>query len=137
MAIGANMGFRRPVFDALGGFDESFLIQYDDADFCYRAHRRGFTIQFVPHALVAYRLRSDPRSAARRSAQYTFATAQFRAKHGIHQPWQSKVLRGLHHCRVVLSISRCRTPLGRWEYRQDLGLAIGALRGFIRYGIVG
>ncbi len=135
--IGANMAFRRAVFDSIGGFDEAFPVQFDEIDFCYRAADRGYTIGFAPDTLVAYRARSDARSAARRAAAYTLAAAQFRAKHGVHQPWQSKVLRSANHVRKVVGILKCRTRAGRWEYLQDLASAGAALRGFLRYGFVG
>lgn len=135
--IGANMGFRRAVFDAIDGFDEAFMHGADETDFCYRASAHGFTIGFVPDAVVAYRLRSNAREAARQSASYTSALAQFRAKHAIHQPWKSKVLRTMHHCWAVASIWRCLTRAGRFEYAQNLASARAAVSGYRRYGIMG
>jgi glycosyltransferase involved in cell wall biosynthesis len=135
-AIGANIGFRRPVFDALDGFDEAFLFSADDDDFCFRAHQQGYTIGFVPDGLVAYRLRSDARSAARQSANYILAAAQWRAKVGGRQPWKSKVLRAAHHARAVASIWRCRTREGRFAYLGSLASAKAAVIGYRRYGNV-
>lgn len=39
----ANLGFRRDVFDRIGGFDERMLYG-DDVDFCWRAQEAGFTL---------------------------------------------------------------------------------------------
>ena len=49
------MAVRRAVFEQLGGFDESFPRNYNDADFCLRARRAGYTILYEPRA----RLRHD------------------------------------------------------------------------------
>lgn len=55
--IGANCGFRRRVFDELGGFDESFVGGGDETDFFWRAHRLGYPTRAVVGARVAYFLR--------------------------------------------------------------------------------
>lgn len=58
-AVGANCGFRRGVFDAIGGYDTSLAEGGDDVDFSWRAQLAGFTIGFVPGAWIDYRLRGD------------------------------------------------------------------------------
>ena len=40
-ACGAAFAVRREVFDALGGFDESFFMVYEDVDLSYRAQLLG------------------------------------------------------------------------------------------------
>lgn len=49
--IGALMAIRREVFDAIGLFDEGYFLYYEDADFCQRARRAGFTITLAPNAI--------------------------------------------------------------------------------------
>ena len=39
---GAFIGFRRELFDKVGGFDEDYFMYYEDVDFCLRARRAGF-----------------------------------------------------------------------------------------------
>ena len=39
---GAAMMIRRSTFDALGGFDEDFPLNYGDVDFCLRATKLGY-----------------------------------------------------------------------------------------------
>ena len=46
-AVGTNMGFRRTVFDAIGGFDPTFRIGADDIDFCWRAQQAGHSLGFA------------------------------------------------------------------------------------------
>ena len=38
---GAFMGFRRTLFDRIGGFDEGYFMYYEDVDFCMRARHAG------------------------------------------------------------------------------------------------
>lgn len=47
---GAFIGFRRELFDAVGGFDEDYFMYYEDVDFCLRARRAGFQSYFLPTA---------------------------------------------------------------------------------------
>lgn len=50
-AAGAFLMIRRDVFEALGGFDESFYpVWFEDVDLALRAHRLGYSTQFVPEA---------------------------------------------------------------------------------------
>jgi GT2 family glycosyltransferase len=41
---GAVLATRAEVFDALGGFDETLAIEFNDIDYCLRARRAGFDI---------------------------------------------------------------------------------------------
>jgi hypothetical protein len=46
---GAFLMFRRDVWEALGGFDESFYpVWFEDVDFCRRAVDKGYGIEYVP-----------------------------------------------------------------------------------------
>ena len=41
---------RREVFTAVGGFDETFPIDFNDVDYCLRVRQAGYRIVFTPHA---------------------------------------------------------------------------------------
>ena len=41
---------RREVFDAVGGFDERFPIDFNDVDYCLRVRQAGHRIVFTPYA---------------------------------------------------------------------------------------
>jgi glycosyltransferase involved in cell wall biosynthesis len=69
-AVGANLGFHRRVFDALDGFDPQFDKGADEVDFCIRAVRAGFTIGFVPDAVVRYARKDRARTLARQRFHY-------------------------------------------------------------------
>lgn len=45
---------RRKVFDAVGGFDESYFMYMEDVDLCWRIRNRGWRIRFEPAARVVH-----------------------------------------------------------------------------------
>jgi GT2 family glycosyltransferase len=59
---GAAFVVRRELFNALGGFDESFFLYMEDTDLSYRARLAGFECLYVPSAVVFhdYALRFGP-----------------------------------------------------------------------------
>lgn len=67
----AAMIVRTSVFDDLGGFDEAFARDFNDVDFCLRAHRSGHRIAWTPYAHLTHhegasmaRRKADPRESA-------------------------------------------------------------------------
>jgi N-acetylglucosaminyl-diphospho-decaprenol L-rhamnosyltransferase len=51
---GAALAVRRDAFEAVGGFDESFFMYFEDADLCYRLGRCGWEVHFTPTATVVH-----------------------------------------------------------------------------------
>jgi GT2 family glycosyltransferase len=64
---GACMMTRRDVFDRVGGFDESFFLYWEDADYCRRVAVAGFRRVYVPTVSV--------RHIGGRSAEHALAKA--------------------------------------------------------------
>jgi GT2 family glycosyltransferase len=62
---GAAFAVRRDLFEALGGFDESFFLYVEDSDLSLRARLAGHRLLCVPEALVYhdYRLQFGPQKA--------------------------------------------------------------------------
>jgi glycosyltransferase involved in cell wall biosynthesis len=80
--IGASMGFRRTVWNAVGGFDETFNYGgWDEFDLCYQAQRLGFSVAWVDEPLVHYRIRPDWRGTLRQQFGVGRGEHQFRMKH--------------------------------------------------------
>jgi GT2 family glycosyltransferase/glycosyltransferase involved in cell wall biosynthesis len=52
---GAAMFVRRDVFDALGGFDESFFMFFEDVDFGWRLNLAGYTYLYQPQSIAFHR----------------------------------------------------------------------------------
>lgn len=47
---GACLMMRRNVFRKLGGFDERFVLAFNDVDLCVRARRKGYLVVWTPFA---------------------------------------------------------------------------------------
>lgn len=47
---GACVMVRREVFEAVGGFDESLPVTYNDVDLCLNLRKEGYLIVWTPHA---------------------------------------------------------------------------------------
>jgi GT2 family glycosyltransferase len=69
-AHGAAMLVRRDLFNELGGFDETFFMEWEDLDLCWRAWLRGWPSVYVSEAIVRHRVGAVTTAAAapRRSA---------------------------------------------------------------------
>ncbi|WP_067482156.1 glycosyltransferase family 2 protein [Actinomadura hibisca] len=74
-----NLAFRREVFDAVDGFDESFEYG-SDVDFAWRVVAAGYRIRSAPGSRVVHDW-GDPRRQARRSYAYGKARARLYRKH--------------------------------------------------------
>lgn len=81
MASAGAMLVRRRMFDQLGGFDQTFFIDWEDVDLCWRANRRGWTSVFVPDAWLRHKWQATTGSNSRQSGKitplgYRFAISQ-------------------------------------------------------------
>lgn len=54
VATGGLLAMRRPVWDALGGFDELYFAYNEDTDLSLRAWLRGWSVLFVPDAIAEH-----------------------------------------------------------------------------------
>lgn len=78
-ARGQNCGFRREVYDELGGFDESYRGGADP-DFSWRAQLRGRRLDFAPDAVIRYVPRASIRGAFRQKFRFGFTQTQLYAR---------------------------------------------------------
>jgi hypothetical protein len=51
-AEGLAFGIKKDVFREIGIFDEYYFMEYDDQDICWRARMKGYSVFFVPTAVV-------------------------------------------------------------------------------------
>jgi len=51
---GACFLARRDALEELGGFDEGYFMYVEDVDLCWRAHRAGWGVAYVPEAEVTH-----------------------------------------------------------------------------------
>jgi N-acetylglucosaminyl-diphospho-decaprenol L-rhamnosyltransferase len=68
LANGAAMLVRRERLLELGGFDETFFLEFEEIDLCWRAWLRGWETVYVPEARVRHRVgeATAPRLRGRR-----------------------------------------------------------------------
>jgi GT2 family glycosyltransferase len=52
---GCSLMVRRETLAAIGLLDEQYFLYFEDADFCYRARRAGWTVRYEPRAKVWHR----------------------------------------------------------------------------------
>ncbi len=62
---------RRETWDALGGFDESFPMFFNDVDFCYRLRKAGGMIVYLPQTVCAHRSGGSVRPAMGRMVWFS------------------------------------------------------------------
>ena len=74
-----NFAFRRAVFDAAEGFDESFAYG-SDVDFCWRLNDIGYKIRCIHDAVIQHDF-GTPRRERQRSYVYGKARARLYRKH--------------------------------------------------------
>lgn len=46
--MGADLFFKRKIFEQVNGFDEDFFLYYEETEICFRLKKQGFRIQWVP-----------------------------------------------------------------------------------------
>jgi GT2 family glycosyltransferase len=51
---GAALALRREAFEAVGGFDESFFMYFEETDLCHRLKNAGWEVHFAPVATVVH-----------------------------------------------------------------------------------
>lgn len=89
-AIGANMAFRRELFDRVGLFDPRlgagrFFAGADEADLFYRGLRAGYQLRYAPNVLVHHNHdRVTAQQVRRLEYSYGKGGAAYLVKHALH-----------------------------------------------------
>lgn len=134
-AGGGGLGVRRAVFEELNGFDES-LPYLHDTDFCWRAQLRGYTLKFVPEAVLYVRFRESLGSLYRQARNYgEYNVALYKRYRPLGMPPlpKSAGLRAWGKILYQLIWLRDRVDVARWLW--DFGWRWGRIRGSLRYRV--
>ena len=51
---GASVLMRQDMLEAIGGFDETFFLYYEETDLCQRAKRAGWEVWYLPGSVVVH-----------------------------------------------------------------------------------
>lgn len=70
-----NLGVKKTLHNAIGGFDESMRV-LEDIDYCWRIQQAGTKLHYVPDALIYFRFRHTLKGMFRRS--WDMGSAQLR-----------------------------------------------------------
>ncbi|ROZ63030.1 glycosyltransferase [Kocuria soli] len=137
--VGANMGVRRTVLQRIGGFDESFVRGHEETDFAWRAQDTGYTLGYVPDAVVDYTERADARGELRRFRHYGRTSLQLWCRHRDKLPPHGVSARGAVRALVTLLPSALGLVRGTAEHHsaRRLGWALGVVEGHARYRVLG
>ncbi len=74
---GACMMVRREAFESVGGLDEQFFLYWEDADFCLRLKRAGWSVVYNPGERVTH-LTGRSSAKARRQSLLAFHRSAYR-----------------------------------------------------------
>jgi GT2 family glycosyltransferase len=77
-----GMGFRRTLWQNLGGFDESYRYGGNDAEFCFRAVQRGYGLSIALGAKVHYRVRTSFSNSFRQGRGYALSMVRLHSEFG-------------------------------------------------------
>jgi len=69
---GACLAMRRSVFEELGGFDDSFPVNYNDVDLCLRAREAGYEVIVEPAAVLRHYECQSRQAGVRLEERYLF-----------------------------------------------------------------
>jgi GT2 family glycosyltransferase len=140
-AVGASLGFRRRVWEALGGFDESFLIGGDEVDFCWRAQDAGYELGAASDAVTYYRSKRRLRAYFVQQYRYQLGSAQVRAKHTalgrLETVPRSLQLRTIvRRAKAVVRVDRLLRRETRRTYLRRVAVFAGSVAGYARFRAV-
>ena len=131
-AYGSTLGIHRPLFEAVGGFDET-LVNGEDVDLCFRLQERfAVELTLVDDAVLDYRLRSGWRTLFRQGRTYGRSGPEVYLRHrryGLRPDPLHRVIRlwaGL--ARQTMSRNRGR----RWEAAFVIGARLGRIEGSVK-----
>jgi len=134
-APGANLGIRRDTLIELGGFDERFVLGFDDAELSIRAQLKGIAIGYAPAAGVAYRHREHPRALFDQFRSYGRGEVllyRIYRDFGIERPRMGMAARRWSSLASQAPLAlRARTRPRSWLYRA--GYSLGRVEGSIRH----
>jgi GT2 family glycosyltransferase len=113
--VGAALAIRRDAYDAVGGFDRSFFLYYEEVDLCYRLAQAGWDVHFTPVAEVVHVGGASANQwPTHTTVQLYRGLAQFYERHytSVHR----KALTVLISC---LMLARLARAAARWGLTSD------------------
>ena len=138
-APATNLGVKRSLHQSIGGFDESFMLAWEDSDYGFRIQLAGTQLHFVPDAVVHYRLRHDLVGIYRQARAYGEGNVVFYKKYEpmarVDESWKTRIREWtrLFGVRTILGL-RKKSNLVFWLCQ--LGWRIGHFRGCVKHRVL-
>jgi glycosyltransferase involved in cell wall biosynthesis len=135
-ASGSSIGFKRSLYEAIGGFDESFPALHD-TDFCWRAQLVGTEIHFISYAVVHYRFRDTLGSTYRQVRNYAeYNVLLYKKYRPLGMPKLS-VKAGIDAwVRLVKRFPQVLSQENRSRWLLKFAWQLGRLQGCIKYRVL-
>ena len=70
MLCGACLVIRREILGRVGGFDPAYPLYYEDADWCRRVRRQGYSLAYVPAAEIVHYYNQSAQSVPEESMEW-------------------------------------------------------------------
>lgn len=136
-AVGCNMGFRRSVWERVGGFDETWAGGGDDVEFCWRAQLSGASIGLAPDGVVRYRYRAGERETVRQLRAFAEAQVRLYREFRGHGMPRIPTLRAVRSWAwLVVQLPDLKGSAGaRASWLRRYAQRTGYLRGSVRYRV--
>lgn len=136
-AGGGTLGFRKTLFEKVGDFDDA-LPYLHDTDFCFRAQKQGYRLEFVPDAVLHLRRRDSLIGNFKQSRNYAEYNAILAKRYwgagDSVRPFFARFL--LEWFGLLFSAGDLRRKTGRYLWMWRCGCQFGRLKGLVlRRGI--
>lgn len=132
-----NIGVKRSFHEAIGGFDENFMM-IEDIDYCWRLQQAGAKLHEIPNAILHYRFRTTVMGSCSRTWGVGFYEPLLYKKHqtlGLPKllSWKCFVKAPIDFCEqlVRLKIRDKATLAGELRV---LAWRLGQLQGCLKFG---
>jgi GT2 family glycosyltransferase len=124
--LGAALAIRREAFEAVGGFDKSFFMYFEEVDLCYRLRTAGWQVHFAPVTTIKHIGGASTRQRSSAMARQLYASAaHFYQRHYSRGQLQQlqlvvAVLMLTKIMRDAVRLSRVRDIAQRWKLVEEL-----------------
>lgn len=132
---GANCGFTRSAYDAVGGFDESYRGGGDETDFFWRAQIAGMGLEWVPGARIAYYSRESVRETFRQKYAYGISEVKLFVNFRKFGMRRMSIIRAPIAALSAAALYLVHPSTRRFQAAR-LGRNLGRIIGSLRFGVI-
>ncbi|HSA84329.1 MAG TPA: glycosyltransferase family 2 protein, partial [Patescibacteria group bacterium] len=121
-ATGCCMLFRREVLEKVGMFDDTYFLYYEDADLSVRLQLSGYTICYIPQAILYHVNASSSGGAGHGNTLQDYFLTRNQMLFGMrYAPWRTKLALFRQSVRLLVSGRKKQKQAIRDYYLKQLG----------------